>query len=317
MAAMSMATLCSSNANYVEANEAGVLNHAVGRKSQNAAGGERAHIIDSASAPSTSSSSSGGRCWPSSQRWCKESLTAMETHLSLLQQTSQTPALNAKLSRAAPPLDLASHMGAALAQLPYGWEQHLDLRTGRIYYFNWETCKRSYNDPRKALRRAEEIVNGLMQQAMNNALKLAEGKDYINHEEKLQSSVTQELNGVCGYSKNLNILMQPCNDISKNDEEMEVESKWKPNEELADRFSDNELRQGSQSDDMTNGSINFLSSLIRTNSDDHSHNDGSNAPNKLDASTPKLEALSCHHCLSHIIIHIANPWCPLCGFALV
>ncbi|WOL12869.1 hypothetical protein Cni_G21637 [Canna indica] len=34
--------------------------------------------------------------------------------------------------------------------LPYCWEQRLDIRTGEVYYINWETGKRTTKDPRNA-----------------------------------------------------------------------------------------------------------------------------------------------------------------------
>ncbi|WOK97490.1 hypothetical protein Cni_G06198 [Canna indica] len=34
--------------------------------------------------------------------------------------------------------------------IPYHWEQHLDIRTGEIYYINWETGERTTKDPRTA-----------------------------------------------------------------------------------------------------------------------------------------------------------------------
>ncbi|KAJ8478675.1 hypothetical protein OPV22_022402 [Ensete ventricosum] len=32
--------------------------------------------------------------------------------------------------------------------LPYNWEQYLDMRTGEVYYINWETGIRTTEDPR-------------------------------------------------------------------------------------------------------------------------------------------------------------------------
>ncbi|MCO5608002.1 hypothetical protein L7F22_062205 [Adiantum nelumboides] len=304
MGAMSMTALCSSTAEL----EAGVFS---GWKSKKAAGVERTHILHSSAASSSSSSSSAARSsWPissaSSQRWCKDSLKAMETHLSLV--LMQPSPANAKLNRAPAdvPLnsvaqfDLSSDLQAASAQLPHGWEQHLDLKTGRIYYINWETCKTSYNDPRSSLRKADEMIEGLMLQAMETAV-MAEGtKDSINHikEGKLLSTVTMELNyGMCRFSSNLN---SSCS--SKDGEEMEVESKWNPNTQLAsDRLFDESAEYRSSSYDMfydsnnkvydsNNGklddSITWLPSSRKTSGHDHH----SVAPNELDV-TPKLEAL--------------------------
>ncbi|KAI5066986.1 hypothetical protein GOP47_0017514 [Adiantum capillus-veneris] len=48
------------------------------------------------------------------------------------------------------------------ATLPEGWEQHLDLRTGQVFYIHWKSCKKSNVDPRKMVHLVNERILELM-----------------------------------------------------------------------------------------------------------------------------------------------------------
>ncbi|MCO5575792.1 hypothetical protein L7F22_029597 [Adiantum nelumboides] len=53
------------------------------------------------------------------------------------------------------------------AALPEGWEQHLDLRTGQVFYIHWKSCKKSIMDPRKMVHLANERILKLMHHTQN------------------------------------------------------------------------------------------------------------------------------------------------------
>ncbi|KAH7425071.1 hypothetical protein KP509_11G038400 [Ceratopteris richardii] len=134
---------------------------------------------------SLSSKASSSSLVDPTERWCMESLKAIERHLFLLSQLNtampsvNTPAKFSKQhfcpSQNTLKIDI---LRASVMPLPHGWEQRLDLRTGKIYYIDWVSCKISEHDPRTAMQRANDMIQKLTQHAMAMACdEEAEGSD--------------------------------------------------------------------------------------------------------------------------------------------
>nr|XP_025603273.1 uncharacterized protein LOC112695233 isoform X1 [Arachis hypogaea] len=58
--------------------------------------------------------------------------------------SSSDDVLNNRISNSDTTLELNSHIS-----LPYHWEQCLDLKTGEIYYINWQNGMKAKEDPRR------------------------------------------------------------------------------------------------------------------------------------------------------------------------
>ncbi|MCO5578116.1 hypothetical protein L7F22_031954 [Adiantum nelumboides] len=100
------------------------------------------------------------------------------------------------------------------AALPEGWEQHLDLRTGQIFYIHWKSCKKSIMDPRKMVHLANESILKLMHHTQKEPSSI-EPLASMKEEELLESSPSE-----CITSQSL--LMSSC--IGGD----EVQSKYTP-----------------------------------------------------------------------------------------
>ncbi|KAH7306521.1 hypothetical protein KP509_22G016600 [Ceratopteris richardii] len=170
-------------------------------------------FLSSSSSKSSSSpaspSSSGRSCSLSTQRWSMECLKAIETHLDLLQQMKDSTEIyttsdrllyqDGQLNDHAMQTEVSfSQLRGSSTPLPYGWEQHLDLKTGEIFYIDWRTCKRSANDPRKVLRSVDEMIQELVQRTCTRPERYMKES---GERECAESCITseQESSGMSGY----------------------------------------------------------------------------------------------------------------------
>eukprot|EP00249_Psilotum_nudum_P004069 c17596_g1_i1 orf=490-1212(-) len=168
--------------------------------------------------------------------WPLDALKAMETHLALLGKDSRRRQALLRISNCSKsddnyesdcnesddtgvvqsnsrPCATSANQQNTLVDLrsasplPNGWEQFLDLRTGEIYFIDWNACKRSGLDPRNFV------------QGPNCELSLSSMQAHAGCE--LQSQITDLESSLYFSQSRLSYVKM------ENSEEMEVESSYR------------------------------------------------------------------------------------------
>lgn len=173
------------------------------------------------------------------------------------------------------------------APLPDGWEQFLDLRTGQVYYIDWNSFKRSNVDPRKLLQLASHRASSCFKQARS-------GVD-------LQSAVT---NSEC---------LSNCSSYVANDgsgDEMEVDSKWTAPMQREDW---NLMKSRGWLCSRMDASQSEISTEVCSPVSGQSSSSSCGAESE---EIVKMTVKGCRQCLSYSMGPESSSWCHHCGDAL-
>ncbi|PIA26044.1 hypothetical protein AQUCO_10000011v1 [Aquilegia coerulea] len=84
-------------------------------------------------------------------------------------------------------LELNSHLS-----LPYQWEQCLDLKTGEIYYINWENGMKRKDDPRKITSSRESCYYSEEDNTNNNSYDSDDGSSSASSPSPLNGGQEEE-----------------------------------------------------------------------------------------------------------------------------